>query len=243
MLIKIIAAVFAAAIAAWSVYALIPTAIYKYRRDNTLFRFGGIGKNCLQLTFDDGPDPEYTPQVLSILAEYGVKAIFFLPAFKAAIYPSLVAAIKASGHTVGMHGSDHRSPLFMTPRATKSDFDRCIAAFAGEKNAAFYRPPHGCVNLTLLRKIKKADFRLILWSVCARDWLNRGEDVVLESLNRQLAPGAVILLHDSGEDTGGEQGAAACTVSALKKFIPMALAKGYVFADPRKLEETDGKTA
>lgn len=242
MLIKTVVVSFVIAISAWLMYALIPAIIYKYRRDNSLFQFGIYGKKLL-LTFDDGPDPEYTPQVLSILERYGIKAVFFLPTFKWEKYPELVEAIKATGHTIGMHSAAHRNPLLMDPISTNNDIKQCLKAFADKDEAAkFYRPPHGCVNMTILRKIKKENITLLLWNICARDWLNRGEAAVFDSLRRQLTPGAIILLHDSGKDTGGEEGAPECTVAALNRFIPMALSMGYSFIDPDKLVNSNERT-
>ena len=134
----------------WLIYALLPTIIFKYVKTYTL-PISNTGEKRLLLTFDDGPDPRYTYRVLEILKKYNIKAIFFLPAFKAVRYPGIADSIRRDGHMIGCHGHAHRNPLFQGPWTTKKDFRQ--SSLVWEElgySPQFYRPPHGCLNLSSL---------------------------------------------------------------------------------------------
>ena len=92
----------------WVIYAIIPTCYYRYLHLNSLDP--SADEHSLLLSFDDGPDENYTPQLLDILAKHQVKAIFFLPGFKAEMHPDLVRKIAEQGHQIGFHGYQHRNP-------------------------------------------------------------------------------------------------------------------------------------
>ena len=226
----------------WAVYALLPTLRGKYMADNSLGRWGICGKKLL-LTFDDGPDPEYTRQLLAVLGSYGIKAVFFLPAFKAEQYPQLASLIIREGHEIGLHGYAHRNPWLRSPGAMRRDFDQAEGLWRQLGICSrFYRPPHGNITLANQSEMRRRGFTPLLWTVICGDWLNRGETSVLDKLVDGLCPGAVILLHDSGDDTGGQPGAPAHTISALAQFIPLAQAAGYSFVNPKEVILYEGNT-
>lgn len=218
----------------WLIYALLPTIILKYAKTYTL-PISNTGEKRLLLTFDDGPDPRYTYRVLAILKKYNIKAIFFLPAFKALRYPGIADSIRRDGHMIGCHGHAHRNPLFQWPWTTKKDFQQ--SSLVWEElgySPQFYRPPHGCLNLSSLAACRRYGYRLLLWNTIVGDWRNTGKDIILERLMGNLRPGNIILLHDSGEDTGGEPGAPEGTIEALAEFIPRAMERGYSFISPEE---------
>ena len=220
------------AVIIWFIYDLIPTCYYRYVHHNSLD--STLAQRSLLLSFDDGPDERYTPQLLRILAEHQIKAIFFLPAFKAEMHPELVAQIIEQGHQIGFHGYRHRNPWGMGFIRTAKDFRQGLAILKrlGIK-PYWYRPPHGTVILGNLLFAKKAGLRPLLWTVLVGDWRNVGGDEVLARLWDKVAVREVICLHDSGEDTGGEQGAPNGTLAAVEQFIPQALAEGYQFIELR----------
>lgn len=216
------------AVALWLIYALIPTCYYRYWRHNPWET--ATAERSLLLSFDDGPDERYTPQLLHILDRYQVKAIFFLPGFKAEQHSDLVRQIAGSGHQIGFHGYCHRNPWAMGWIRTARDFRRGIGVLRRQGIAPFwYRPPHGMITLANLLCAHRAGMQPLLWTVLVGDWRNIGGDEVLARLWRQVARSEVICLHDSGEKTGGEPGAPSGTLAAVERFIPQALAAGYRF--------------
>ena len=210
----------------WCVYAVIPTCYYKYWHDNHWQ--AQSSKKVLLLTFDDGPDERYTPRLLAILRQNGIKAIFFLPGFKAARHPELVRQIVEQGHQIGFHGYWHRNPWRLGFFATRRDFRQGMALWHSLGiNSVFYRPPHGNITLANWFYARKFSLRPLLWTAIIGDWRNIGKDEIVSRLEKKVGDGAVICLHDSGQDTGGEEGAPLGTLAAVEKFIPLALSKGY----------------
>ena len=216
----------------WCVYALIPTCYYKYFHRNSLG--SEFAEHSLLLTFDDGPDERYTPQLLAILAAYQVKAIFFLPGFKAQRHPELVQQIIDQGHQIGFHGYRHLNPWRLGFWQTKNDFRQGMAALAQlGVQAHWYRPPHGTVTLGNLWFAKRAGMNPLLWTVLVGDWQKIGGDAVLARLMAKVSQRDVMCLHDSGQDTGGEDGAPLGTLAAVEQFIPDKLEQGYHFIELR----------
>ena len=224
MLFYVIAALFFL----WCVYALLPTCYYNYFHNNHLKMSGD--EKLLWLSFDDGPDPKYTYRLLSILHNYNVKAIFFLPAFKAIKYPDIVRQIIAEGHLIGSHSYKHDNPWLTGPFHTKVDFDKCTKAWKKLGiQPKFYRPPYGFFTIANLVMAKKNGLTPLLWTVLVGDWKNCGKDELLQKLRNKVSPLAIICLHDSDSDTGGEEGAPLGTLAAVKSFIPEALEGGFTF--------------
>ncbi|MCR4962558.1 MAG: polysaccharide deacetylase family protein [Firmicutes bacterium] len=220
-----------AVLGAAAVYAVGPTLWYKYGRRNT--PLSGKQKQII-LSFDDGPDPRYTPELLKILQTYQVKAAFFVLAEKAEKYPQLMQDIVAQGHLVGLHGWDHRQTLFASCRRLSRDLQRGLAALQKAGcHPRYYRPPHGYINLSLLLLLKKNRLHLLLWTVMAQDWQAATTDAqILDKLCRRCRPGSLICLHDSGEGSGGAPGAPQRTLAALRRFIPQMQEAGYRFVLP-----------
>ncbi len=219
---------------AWLVYALLPTVYYKYLRDNSLRALGLQGEKQLLLSFDDGPDETYTPQLLDLLAAEDVKAVFFILAEKAKRYPELLARLRAEGHMVALHGKTHKNMWlcdYLDTQENLVDGAKIWTALGG--GGAYYRPPHGNINLFTLHFLKKCGLKLVFWTVMAQDW--RADTTSFEIYRKLCArtkDGAIICLHDAGEDTGGAPGAPARTIDALKEFLPRQKSLGYRFVLP-----------
>ncbi len=155
------------------------------------------------LTFDDGPHPQGTPAVLSILAARGARATFFLVGEQVARDPSLAAEIVASGHRVGLHCDRHRNLLRLGPRASWEDIARARARIEGATGAEIklYRPPYGVFNAAALAIAHARGWRPLLWTHWGRDWEARA---TAESITRcltgpGLGPGSVLLAHDADD--------------------------------------------
>lgn len=186
-------------------------------------------QNKLYLTFDDGPDPENTLILLSILKNFGVNATFFLVGEKALRFPELVNQILAEGHEIGLHNHRHRHAYLMfwirSVRALK-DGVTTLQQLTGRKIRLF-RPPWGALNYFQLLTARRLDLRLVLWEVNARDWrLETGPERIIATLKRKVRPGAIVVLHDSGGVTGAPQN----MLRALPEVIATFKKRGYQYA-------------
>ncbi|MEO6629900.1 MAG: polysaccharide deacetylase family protein, partial [Aquihabitans sp.] len=185
------------------------------------------GPKLVALTFDDGPDPRWTPQILSVLAKHDVKATFFVVGFQVRAHPELVRQEVAAGHHVATHTVDHTNLLTLGAAAQQRqivDSRRQIEAIAGAGSVRCFRPPYGNHNATTDRIAREQGLATILWSRDGRDWARPGVDtIVAGNLSTRYDGGrAVILLHDSGTDRTQ-------TVAALDRLIPTLKAQGYRF--------------
>ncbi|WP_418026608.1 polysaccharide deacetylase family protein [Paenibacillus sp. JJ1722] len=215
-------------ISALLVYTIIPTLIIR------LFGIGvykrGTGEQPIALTFDDGPDAEFTPLLLDLLKKYNIKGTFFVLGRKAEKYPDLIQRMHNEGHLVGIHNYVHWSNALMSPKRVREQVNKTanvINRIIGEK-AFYYRPPWGVINLFDFFLMKQ--FRMILWSVIVGDWKSSGgKQKIKQRLLSKLRGGAVIVLHDSGQTFGADRDAPAYMLEALNEFIIEALYTGYCF--------------
>ena len=138
----------------------------------------------LCLTFDDGPDPVYTPQLLELLERWQVPAAFFVVGRQAAAHPDLLHRMEAAGHTVGLHSNIHKSAYLMTPRQAAEDFRQSMEAlrFAGLR-PKYYRPPWGHATPASRRLAGQYGLTPVYWDVMAQDWkASITEDEILHRL-------------------------------------------------------------
>lgn len=213
---------------AFLVWAILPTIYVKYLRRNSLPQ----ARRELLLSFDDGPDPRYTPQLLDLLAKEQVRALFFVTASRAALHPELIRRMREQGHSVGLHGCSHRNNWFLSPLTQAQEISRgqrVLAALGAE--AAEYRPPYGNISLVTPFLLAKYGLRLRLWTVMVQDWRDDRAELLLERLWQRVEPGSVICLHD-GSAGAAQPGSPLQTIAALQSFLPQAKLRGYRFIDP-----------
>jgi peptidoglycan-N-acetylglucosamine deacetylase len=172
------------------------------------------------LTFDDGPHPDGTPAVLSVLEEAGISATFFLVGEQVQRRPALAAEIAQRGHAVALHGYRHRPQPAMSTRAVQDDVDRGaeVIAQATGVELAWHRPPYGLYSPAGLEAVRRRGLRPILWSRWGKDWrrLTTAERIA-RRVTRALRPGDVILLHDA--DFYSSKGSHERTAEALKLIV------------------------
>lgn len=181
----------------------------------------------LYLTFDDGPSRPYTPRLLDLLAEYDIKATFFLVASAARENPDIVERIKEEGHEIGVHSNTHKSAFLMTRKGFNRDFDCALynLKMMGIK-PDLYRPPYGHKRLFSEKESRRRGLRLIKWDVMAQDWRGHTtEDIIAGKILRRVFDGAVICLHDGR----GKNMAPLRTIKALETAIPTLIDRGYSF--------------
>jgi len=161
----------------------------------------GIGDpSHVALTFDDGPHPEATPQLLRLLDSAGVRATFFLLGSQTERHPGVARAIAAAGHEIGVHGYDHRLLLKRGPAATVGDLARATAAITAITGVTphWWRPPYGVANTTAVITAHRLDLTPVLWTCWGRDWTATATaDSIYRRVWRTLDGGGTVLLHDS----------------------------------------------
>lgn len=204
-------------------YSILPTCYYKCKKH---LHHPAAGKT-LYLTFDDGPDPRYTPQLLDLLEQYQIPASFFVVAQSAQANPALIARMKRSGHVVGLHSLSHKNGLIQPPISACRDFSRSVAILQQLGiPPRYFRPPWGHWNAMTAAQACSRGIQPMMWDVMAEDW--RGDTTAQEiahKLRTRTFDGAVICLHDGR----GKNNAPARTIAALRQVLPQWLAAGYCF--------------
>lgn len=162
------------------------------RRDAmTTFR-AAPGKGAVALTFDDGPDPRWTPVVLDMLSRLGAKATFFVLGEAAQAHPELIAREVAEGHEVAVHNWVHTDVYGASPDELGAGLDRTIDAIAsaGAPTPSLWRPPYGRVDAIALAAAADRDLDLVLWS------LHTPGAAAAKEVGESAQDGAIILCHD-----------------------------------------------
>ena len=157
------------------------------------------GTSVVALTFDDGPDPEVTPQVLALLAAHAVRATFFCIGERVARHPQLARAIVAQGHTLGNHSYRHSSAFsLLGPRAQQEDVQRAQELIRQTTGTTpeFFRAPAGLRNVFLAPVLDRAQLQLVSWTRRGFDTMTADPSRVLRALTRNLRGGDILLLHD-----------------------------------------------
>lgn len=209
---------------AYLIYAPLTDLWCRYL-DRTVAKHGATSDLRISLTFDDGPDPAYTPRVLSVLAERNVPAAFFLVGAKAERHPDIVRQIKESHHLIGTHTFNHRHAYLMTPWHARREVVKGLDALTEENvKPVWFRPPWGAFNLASRLTAGSRCQQIALWNVAGGDWKkNSAPDDIAAAVTRGLKPGAIVVLHDSG----GAAGAAERTLAALPSIIDWARDNKY----------------
>ncbi|HEX2950907.1 MAG TPA: glycosyltransferase, partial [Armatimonadota bacterium] len=192
------------------------------------------------LTFDDGPDPVYTPQILRILQQHHIHATFFVIGEAAAAHPHLVRQAWLDGNEIGNHTYTHPHIVLVSPLRAELELnatERVIESITGHSTLLF-RPPFGespdtgslsSMKSSLLGLINHAGYIMVGMNIDPKDYLNPPSDEIVEHVEQQLRPANhVILLHDSGGDRRR-------TVAALPKIIENLQRQGYQFVTVSQL--------
>lgn len=193
-------------------------AIYKKKEGNKRIAF----------TFDDGPDPLYTPILLDVLKKHKVKATFFILGSKGEKYPELILRIHEEGHLIGIHNYVHYANCFLTPGRAKKQFNQSadiVQQITGYR-PYYYRPPWGLPNFSDL--FEKEKFQIVMWSIMVGDWRRKvGREKLKNRLLHSLHDGAIIVLHDSGETIGADVDAPINMIPALEDVLQEVREQGY----------------
>jgi peptidoglycan/xylan/chitin deacetylase (PgdA/CDA1 family) len=170
----------------------------------------------LYLTFDDGPQPIYTPKVLAVLAKHHAKATFFVLGREVAAHPGLVELERSYGHHVGNHTWDHPMLTHLTDARIRQEIST-----TGVQSKCF-RPPFRDTDARVAAIAASYHLRQVLWDVDTKDWTKPGAAKIERAILRGARPGAIILLHDGGGNRSE-------TVAALDRALTQLAAQGYTF--------------
>ena len=201
-------------------------SIDEYVKSGEVYTVNPEKRKVVALTFDDGPHPTQTDEILQVLDEYGVKATFFVLGTNAEKYPDVLRRVIAAGHEIGNHTYSHS---LLSKKGTARFFDDA------EKNRLYLkdefgvetrllRPPGGCFTEEALKKAGELEYKYVLWSweTDARDWAGTSASVIASTIEKNMHGGDVILLHDSVVGKSH-------TAEALRILIPYLLSEGYSF--------------
>ncbi len=180
-------------------------------------------RKVIALTFDDGPWPNSTTQILRILEEHQIQGTFFLVGQAVKAYPNLVKTIAQSGHAIGNHSWSHPYHA-MNPTIAASQIDRTtqiIEEITGEKSVLF-RPPGGFMNNGLVAHAQKNNYAVVMWSADSLDYTQPSASKLLNNVLRQVSNGGIVLMHDGG-------GNRTQTVAALPLLIHELKQRHYQF--------------
>jgi len=186
------------------------------------------------LTFDDGPNPPYTLQLLDVLTKYNVKATFFLIGQNAEKYPETAKIISQKGHLLGTHTYTHTDLLKTAETQIVKELSKSadiIENVTGTR-PKFLRPPHGFRDSLVLQLAKEQKLDIVQWSVMAEDWKKPGADVIADRVLSKVTNGSIVLLHDGDGLRGGDRSQ---TVSAAEIIIKNLRQQGFRFVTVQEL--------
>ncbi|MFJ7147258.1 polysaccharide deacetylase family protein [Streptomyces sp. NPDC100445] len=187
------------------------------------------GEHAVNITIDDGPDPVWTPRVLQVLRDNGVKATFCMVGTQAEAHPELVRRVVAAGHRLCDHTVSHDTTMDTKPPAYQSqqimDAERQITKASGGVRPMYYRAPGGAFTPYSRKLAASHGMRPLGWNVDSKDFERPGTDAVVSTVKNELANGPTILFHDAGGDRSQ-------TVAALSTLLPWLKQQGYAFGFP-----------
>ena len=217
----------------------ITTSLNQYyramqRQHPDILWFGDESRREIAVTFDDGPHPKDTPQVLEKLAKHNILATFFLVGRYVEQYPALVKQIHQSGHQLGIHGFRHRPFSLEKPSTLQIQLERTRDAIANicgisPETIKDLRPPYGAFTSTTARRLTEWGYRLVLWNNMPPHWMQPVSWTISQILD-QVHPGSIIVLHD-GHGHGTK------VAQILDIIIPKLKTQGYGFVTIKQIRE------
>ena len=194
-----------------------PTWIQRLYRD-VVWRMNPSSK-VVYLTFDDGPIPECTPQVLDILSHYGAKATFFMVGENADRHPQLVARVRAEGHALGNHTYHHLKGF----KTSTPDYVQDAQKAQSLLQTTLFRPPHGRMTYSQKKVLREMGYTIFLWDVLTHDYNPKYDAAhILSGVQRYARNGSIITFHDSIKSKDR-------MLEALPSVIQWLQSQGYTF--------------
>lgn len=188
-----------------------------------------VRERVVSLTFDDGPNPPYTDQIVAYLSAQHVTATFFVIGDEVRRHPDSFRREVAGGFEIGNHTWDHphlvvlsRAHIRRELRMTEAEIWR-----VGHVHTSLFRPPFGQRDFRVMDEAHRAGYAIVMWDVpLPRDWQNPPPAVIADRVMKSVRPGSIIVLHDGNRDRAGDR---RNTVAATKLIVQRLRAQGYHF--------------
>lgn len=198
--------------------------------NKTVYNSNAKNENKIALTFDDGPHPKITPEILDLLKKYDIKATFFVIGVNVDNYSASLERAIDEGHEIGNHTNSHSILKSMNIEKIKEEIELCenkILKYTDEKTKIL-RPPCGLYDETLIKIANQFDYKIILWNIDTHDWAHMSTNEIVKKVSNNVKGGDIILCHDyiSGENH---------TIEALEIIIPMLIKNGFEFVTVSQL--------
>ena len=203
------------------------STVHNARSERVLYCSSNRILKQVALTFDDGPDVYYTPQILDILKQNNVKATFFIIGLRAQAHPEMVRRVISEGHSIGNHTWDHPILSRLSPDRVKEEVqktEQLLYSITG-LNTAMFRAPYGSTTPQVIHEISSLGYNIIDWSVDTRDWAKTPVPKIMDNVSKEVYPGGIILQHCAGSKSEDLSN----TVKALPEIISLLRGKGYSF--------------
>ncbi|MEU8436044.1 polysaccharide deacetylase family protein [Streptomyces sp. NPDC029216] len=183
---------------------------------------GAAAGKAMTLTFDDGPDPRYTPAILDTLGRYGVRAMFFVCGEMATDHRDLLRRMAAEGHVIGNHTWTHPLIPKLGRSALEAEIGRTseVVEQTVGRPPLWFRAPYGAWNRAAFEIGADLGMEPLAWTVDTLDWTEPGTAVIVSRVLDGAGPGVITLNHDAG-------GNRSQSVRALEVYLPQLLARGY----------------
>ncbi|MET9593909.1 polysaccharide deacetylase family protein [Streptomyces sp. NPDC006516] len=181
-----------------------------------------LGRDAVVLSFDDGPDPRYTPEILATLRTYDVRAMFFVCGEMAADNADLLREMADDGHVVGNHSWSHPLVPKLSRAGIRDELGSTSEVIEKTLGAPplWYRAPYGAWNRNSFEIGAAMGMEPLAWTVDTLDWTMPGTDTIVRRVKKGAAPGVVVLSHDAGGDRSQ-------SVAALRRYLPALIERGY----------------
>ncbi|CAM5261478.1 MULTISPECIES: polysaccharide deacetylase family protein [Streptomyces] len=197
-------------------------------RKEPIMRVSTSGRHMV-LTFDDGPNPAYTPHILDTLAKHDVRAMFFVCGECVVQNKELLARMADEGHVVGNHTWTHPLLTELNRREIRSEMESTSDAIedAYGERPQWFRAPYGAWNRAAFQLGAEMGMEPMAWTVDTTDWMEPGTRTIIDRVEGGAAPGVVVLSHDAGGDRSQ-------TVRAIREWLPYLIDSGYRLTVPRR---------
>ena len=214
--------------------------------NDSVMAWGGYGKadnvysqvctdeKVLALTFDDGPHPKYTEEILDILKEYNIKATFFVIGRNVQYNEEIFKRCVSEGHEIGNHTFTHAKADSCSYPMLKSEIEKTEDVIFGlsGKHTKVFRPPTGLCNEKCIALSNELGFKTIVWNIDTKDWMHTRTDKIVKNVLESAKNGAIILFHDYIDSPSP-------TPDALRIIIPKLINSGYNFMTVSELLELE----
>jgi len=195
-----------------------------FLKPQTISRANLRPDKLVALTFDDGPDPRYTPQILNILAQYHIKATFFVVGNNIKEYPDILIREIQAGNEIENHTYTHPNLHLKSITETEEEIIRnqeLIESYT-HKRPQYFRPPKGLLSKKMIDLCTANDYQVVLWTICLEHYASKTPQAMAARVVTSASPNTIILAHDGRLDRSK-------TVQALPLLIEGYLNKGYRF--------------